>query len=96
MCKLITMTQRTVAIIATTDPTDPDAILWLTKEQAAARLQVSPRTLDRFASLGRLTKYGFDDVQQAHVRFKAEEVDRLLRPLAELPQGQEENSLGGQ
>lgn len=74
--------------VPSTDPSDPDAVLWLTKKQAAARISVHERTLDRWADDPQvaLTKWAFGDNQQSHVRYKASEVDALLKPV--VPEGQ--------
>lgn len=50
---------------------------WLTRQEAADRLRVSPHTVDRWTRQGRLTKYKVADLQS--VRFSAEQVDNLVR-----------------
>lgn len=51
---------------------------WLTRAEAAERLRVSPKTIDRWTREGRLTKHKVGDLQS--VRFAAAEVDKLVQP----------------
>lgn len=51
---------------------------WLTRQEAADRLNVGPRTVDRYARLGKLTKHKLRGTQS--VRFAADEVDALAVP----------------
>lgn len=54
------------------------ATKWLTREEAAQRLRVSPHTVDRYARDGKLMKHKVAGTQS--VRFLAEEVDALVQP----------------
>jgi len=49
---------------------------WLTRAEAARRLRVDVRTIDRWVQGGHLIRY---NTPGGHARFKAEDVDRLLR-----------------
>jgi excisionase family DNA binding protein len=51
---------------------------WLTKAEAAEYMRVDPRTIDRWAATGRLTKHRVAGVQS--VRFSRDELDRLVQP----------------
>lgn len=51
---------------------------WLTREEAAERLRVNPRTLDRYARDNKLTKHKVAGTQS--VRYRADEVDALVQP----------------
>ncbi len=52
--------------------------VWLTREEAAARLRVSPHTLDRYARDNKVTKHKLAGTQS--VRYRADEVDALVQP----------------
>lgn len=52
--------------------------VWLTREEAAERLRVSPRTLDRYAREEKIAKYKVAGTQS--VRYRADEVDALVQP----------------
>lgn len=52
--------------------TAPDA--WLTKQQAADRLQVHVRTVERFVRTKKLAQYRINKT----VRYRPEDVDALL------------------
>lgn len=54
---------------------------WLTKEEAADRLRVSPHTVDRYVRRGELTKHKLAGTQT--VRFRADQVDALAVPVAD-------------
>lgn len=51
---------------------------WLTADEAAAYLQVTRRTLDRYRAEGRLAAYR---VGPRAVRFRASDLDDLARPI---------------
>jgi excisionase family DNA binding protein len=55
--------------------------VWLTRQEAAERLRVSPHTVDRWTREGRLTKYKVADLQS--VRFDADQVDELVQPISQ-------------
>lgn len=55
---------------------------WLTKEQAAAHLQVTTRTIDRLVKAGKLRKHVLDGTNS--VRFKREDLDGLMEPEPEV------------
>jgi excisionase family DNA binding protein len=57
------------------------ATVWLTREEAADRLRVSPRTVDRYATEGKLAKHKLAGTQS--VRFRAADVDALVQPSTE-------------
>jgi excisionase family DNA binding protein len=50
---------------------------WLTRTQAAERLRVNVRTVDRWVQRGMLARY---ETPSGRARFKAEDVDMLARP----------------
>ena len=52
-----------------------DLRIWLTKAEAAERLRVSTRTVDRLADTGALARYRH---QGRLLRFKQEDVDGLM------------------
>lgn len=49
---------------------------WLTRAEAARRLRVNVRTVDRWVESGHLKRY---ETPGGHARFKVEDVDHLLR-----------------
>jgi excisionase family DNA binding protein len=49
---------------------------WLTKAEAADRLRVDVRTIDRWVESGHLIRY---TTPGGHARFRTEDVDALLR-----------------
>lgn len=51
---------------------------WLTKDQAAERLQVSTRTIERYIVEGGVRKYAADGGRM--VRFRSDEIDGLMKP----------------
>ena len=53
----------------------PDERIWLTKAEAAERLRVSTRTVDRLADTGALTRYRH---QGRLLRFRLVDVDALM------------------
>jgi excisionase family DNA binding protein len=55
--------------------TDDDQ--WLTRTQAAERLHVNVRTVDRWVARGWLTRY---ETPSGRARFKAADVDALAAP----------------
>ena len=55
---------------------------WLTASQAAVRLQVSPKTVTRWAKEGRLAHRR---TLGGHRRYDPEMVERLARPLTHHP-----------
>jgi excisionase family DNA binding protein len=50
---------------------------WLTRTQAAERLHVNVRTVDRWVRRGVLVRY---ETPSGRARFKAEDVDALAKP----------------
>ncbi len=52
--------------------------VWFTKDEAAAHVRVRPRTIDRWANEGRITRYKVDGMQS--VRFARDELDQLIQP----------------
>lgn len=54
----------------------PAASPWMTKAEVAAHMRVTGRTVDRWASSGRLTKHHLAGIRS--VRFARAEVDRLV------------------
>ena len=62
-------------------PTVDSVTKWLTKDEAADHLRVKPRTIDRWAEQGKITKYKVGDLQS--VRFDRDELDRLIKPAAD-------------
>jgi excisionase family DNA binding protein len=50
---------------------------WLTKEEVAEWLRLTPRTVRRMAHDGRLTAYGNGNI----VRFREDEVRNFLKPI---------------
>lgn len=59
----------------------PKPTKWLTRNEAADRLRVSPHTVDRYAREGRLQKYKVGDLQS--VRFDMDQVDKLVQPVTD-------------
>jgi excisionase family DNA binding protein len=55
-------------------PTSNDR--WLTRAEAAARLRVSPRTIDRYAQLGYITRL---KTPTGLVRFREHDVEALIQ-----------------
>lgn len=55
-----------------------DETKWLTKNEAAALLRVQPRTIDRWAAEGMITKYRIEGIQS--VRFDRDELASLVQP----------------
>lgn len=55
----------------------PEGPRWLTKEEVAEWLRLTPRTVQRMAHDGRLTAYGNGNI----VRFREDEVLNFLQPL---------------
>jgi len=51
---------------------------WLTKAEAADYMRVDARTIDRWASAGRITKHRVAGIQS--VRFSRAELDALVQP----------------
>lgn len=64
----------------TDDPARPPAE-YVSKTEAARRLGISTRQLDRLVSAGRLSKYR-RDVGRTHVQYKTEDLAALLIPAA--------------
>ena len=87
------MSETTVPPPAGPPITDPEALAsalsgpWLTKAEAADRMRVTERTLDRWAEAGRLTRYRVEGIQS--VRFARAELDALI--VAEPAAGPETN-----
>lgn len=50
---------------------------WLTRTQAAERLHVNVRTVDRWVRRGVLTRY---ETPSGRARFKDKDVDALVKP----------------
>lgn len=57
----------------------PDDV-WLTLDEAAARLKVSPRQIDRYVELGRLPEHRLGDTPKAPKRYRPAELDALVIP----------------
>jgi excisionase family DNA binding protein len=62
----------------TSQPKPPESAVWLTPAQAAPRLRVETRTLQRWANARRLTVVR---TLGGHRRYKAAEVDALAASL---------------
>ena len=62
--------------MANADPQIPEP-RWLTKEEVAKWLRLTPRTVRRMAHDGRLTAYGNGNI----VRFREDEVRNFLQPV---------------
>jgi excisionase family DNA binding protein len=58
--------------------TEPRTAQWLTQQQAADRLQVHLRTIERARADGRLTTYRAG--RERALRFRVEDVDALMEP----------------
>lgn len=58
-------------------PAIPKGPRWLTKEEVAEWLRLTPRTVQRMAHDGRLTAYGNGNI----IRFREDEVRNFLQPL---------------
>ena len=54
----------------------PESAEWLTREQVAEVLQVSPRTVDRYVKLGALKSYTVGPVLT--VRFRRSDIDSAM------------------
>ncbi len=51
---------------------------WLTRQEAAKYLSISPRTLDRWVEDGLIIRYHVGKLRS--VRFKVDELDGLMKP----------------
>jgi excisionase family DNA binding protein len=69
-----------VPSMADAHPAIPAEPRWLTKEEVADWLRLTPRTVQRMAHDGRLTAYGNGNI----IRFREDEVRNFLQPLASL------------
>ena len=56
---------------------------WMTKQEAAAHLRVSPVTLDRYVREGLVTKYVIGSKQSP--RFRRTELDAIVTPAGDGP-----------
>jgi excisionase family DNA binding protein len=52
---------------------------WLTREDAAAYLAISPRTLIRQVAAGRIREYGIEGFDV--IRYRLDELDAALEPI---------------
>lgn len=64
--------------MADAHPVIPAEPRWLTKEEVAKWLRLTPRTVRRMAHDGRLTAYGNGNI----IRFREDEVRNFLQPVA--------------
>lgn len=72
------MTDASCIVLAMTEPTPATpAFRWMTKQEVAARLRVTPQTVRRMARDQRLTEYRNGNI----VRFREDEVEALLQPV---------------
>lgn len=55
-----------------------DGVTWMTRQEAAEAARVNPRTIDRWATEGRITRYRADGMQS--VRFRRDEIDAMFQP----------------
>lgn len=59
-------------------------IQWLTANEAAAYLRISPRTVIEWAREGKITGHVLSGAQRHTWRFRTEELDAILEPPAVL------------
>jgi excisionase family DNA binding protein len=72
------MERRTDMDTVTATPPGGISSPWMTREEAAEYLRVSPFTLDRWVRQGRLQRHRIDGLRSA--RFRQSELDALVVP----------------